>query len=435
MRSAKIAVYGGGGAPYHHIGVFARAGHTVSVLFPSEVTADILASFDAFVIPGGGYDGMRGQIDPLGEDGVDAIAQFVEGGGMYLGSCAGAYDAATPAEGFRLTCPSQRAMTLSSATVWNEVSDPWSGLQSPGVGRLRVLNQSPEHPIMRGIPSEFEIVHYNGPLFEGAESLFSISDQTEAFTPSETFLSSEASKPRMIDRAREGHVSGAVVGPYGRGRAVLFGSHPEFGFSLTMDDEQLPMTMLLNAIDWQLLSGPEPTSRRAKLCSEAGWASTGHTELLTAAIASIRAHIASLQLKTLDEKWVDRQYAMSVFGQQPEVIWTQSLMRIAELTEEIERLGPGVRHSTLSFQQPAGEILDYGFHGVLALLGQVDDLLSTAEAIWHVSLGDPSADPYKYIRSSPYHLVAGSYLAAIGRATAAAILCRYDDCDVNRRLA
>jgi glutamine amidotransferase-like uncharacterized protein len=434
VRNAKIAIYGGGGAPYHHIGVFARAGHSVSILFPSEVRPDILASFDAFVIPGGGYDGMRGQIDPLGKDGVEAIAQFVEAGGMYLGSCAGAYDAATPAEAFRLACPLQRAMTLSNATVWNEVADPWSDLQSPGVGRLQVLNRSPEHLIMRGIPSEFEIVHYNGPLFEGAESLFSIGNETEAFTPSEGFFSSDSAIPRMIDRAREGRVSGGVVERFGRGRAVLFGSHPEFGFSLTMDDEQLPQTMLLNAIDWQLLIGPEPVPRSATLCSETGLAATDHGTILEAALTSIRGHVSSLQLKPLDEQWIDGRYAMSVFGQQPKAIWSQSLMRITELADEIERLGPGIRSSTLSFRQPGDGVLDYGFHGVLALLQQIDELLSTAEATWHVPLGDLSADPYKYIRSSPYHLVAGSYLAAIGRATAAAILCRYDACDVNRSL-
>jgi hypothetical protein len=112
-----------------------------------------------------------------------------------------------------------------------------------------------------------------------------------------------------------------------------------------------------------------------------------------------------------------------MFGRSPSDIWTASLQRIPELAEEARSAAPGVHPELLSFRAPAGWELDGGFHGVAALLEQVDDLLARATANWDfVPTANPG--PYADIRDSPYHLVAGSYLAAIGRAASAALLCR-----------
>jgi hypothetical protein len=43
---------------------------------------------------------------------------------------------------------------------------------------------------------------------------------------------------------------------------------------------------------------------------------------------------------------------------------------------------------------------------------------------WDVELGRPPADPYAFAWCSPFHLVAGSYLAAVGRVASAALLCQ-----------
>ena len=55
-------------------------------------------------MPGGGYLGMAGQLAPLGAAGCRAIREYVESGGMYIGSCAGAYDAATVSARFQAEC-------------------------------------------------------------------------------------------------------------------------------------------------------------------------------------------------------------------------------------------------------------------------------------------------------------------------------------------
>ena len=143
MRPARIAIYGGGGAPYHHAAALARAGHSIDFVYPVDILEGALTGFDALVVPGGGYRAMQGQIDPLGVAGARAIETYVREGGMYIGSCAGSYDAAVVAESFVRACPAQKEMQLLDARVWNENDTEWLGLQSPGVGVLRARTVAP----------------------------------------------------------------------------------------------------------------------------------------------------------------------------------------------------------------------------------------------------------------------------------------------------
>jgi hypothetical protein len=50
-------------------------------------------------------------------------------------------------------------------------------------------------------------------------------------------------------------------------------------------------------------------------------------------------------------------------------------------------------------------------------------MLTGALQGWDVDLGEPSPDAYAFVWTNPFHLVAGSYLAALGRVTSAALLC------------
>ena len=70
----------------------------------------------------------------------------------------------------------------------------------------------------------------------------------------------DALKLRAIESPVDGHPNPALgiyffdaaTGSLGQGRVVLFGSHPEFGFTLGMGDEQEPARMLFNAVEWQI---------------------------------------------------------------------------------------------------------------------------------------------------------------------------------------
>ena len=419
----RIALYGGGGAPYNHAAIFARAGYEIDFVFPADVRSGALAGFDVFVMPGGGYRAMMGQIQPLGRDGARALREYVHAGGMYVGCCAGSYSAATVAKSFLDLCPEQEEMCLSAATVWNDGGEEW-GLRSPGVGVLRAETVAAEHPVMAGMPETFEIAHYNGPFFRGATPLARVVGRTERFTPWEEMLGRRSERPIVDDAAEEG-VANIVADAAGDGRVVLFGSHPEFGFTIAMEDEQGPALMLRNAVEWQLAESGSPVRPDVDLYSHRNPGDEADADPARVAGLATRLHslTAAIRDRTDTPRWLEPAHAMSVFGLQPREIWIQSLDAIDRLSADVERGAPHTDPRALAFRAPAEWELDGGYHGVVALLEQSVDLLQQAVTTWHFDPGAETTNPYQHMETSPYHLVAGSYLAAVGRVAAAALLC------------
>jgi Biotin-protein ligase, N terminal len=141
---ARVALYGSGGSPYHHAAAFAAGGAAFDFVFAADIAAGALAAYDGFVMPGGGYLAMQGQLEPLGPAGCRAIREYVEGGGMYVGSCAGSYSPADVPASFLAACPMQAELRLLDCRIWNGWDSPLAtGLQSPGIGTLRAANASP----------------------------------------------------------------------------------------------------------------------------------------------------------------------------------------------------------------------------------------------------------------------------------------------------
>jgi glutamine amidotransferase-like uncharacterized protein len=420
---ARIALYGAGGSPYHHAAVFARAGHEVEFVFPADVAAGALDGFDAFVMPGGGYRAMFGQIEPLGEDGARALADYVRGGGMYIGCCAGSYDAARTGESFLALCPAQGAMCLlDDATVFNEGGAEW-GLQSPGIGVLTAENVAPDHPVMAGMPASFEVAHYNGPLFSGAQALARVTGRTDRFTAWEEALG-EPAESTLIEDAAAQRIANIVAGPCGDGRVVLFGSHPEFGFSIAMEDEQIPGRMLCNAIDWQLAASGAPERPRPAITADREPDEADIDPARVAELADqLRERTAAIRARGEDARWLAPEHAIAFFGLTPREIWAQSLDAIDRFAVETAERAPQTEPRVVGFRPPADWDLDGGYHGVVALLEQSVELLDQTLATWDFDPGEPTGNPYEHMTTSPYHLVAGSYLAAVGRVGSAALLC------------
>lgn len=420
---ARIALYGAGGAPFHHAAIFARAGHDIDFVFPQDIVAGALAGFDVLVMPGGGYRAMLGQIEPLGREGARALRSYVQGGGMYVGCCAGSYDAATVADSFVALCPAQPEMCLSAATVWNEGGEEW-GLQSPGIGVLQAGTVAPDHPVMAGMPATFEIAHYNGPLFRGATPLARVVGRTDRFTPWEEMLGGRSERMLADDAAAEG-VANAVADHLGDGRVVLFGSHPEFGFTITMEDEQLPALMLRNAVEWQLAESGAPERPQVELYSRRhpGDDADADPARVAELAAQVRERSARIRERGDEAPWLDPVNAMSFFGLSAREIWAQSLDAIDRLSFEAELRAAHTEPRVLSFRPPADWNLDGGYHGVVELLEQSVQLLDGTLGTWDFDPGEPTEAPYQHLETSPYHLVAGSYLAASGRVAGAALLC------------
>ncbi|MEA2582425.1 MAG: hypothetical protein QOF33_510 [Thermomicrobiales bacterium] len=475
LRVARVGLYGGGGAPFNHASVLGACGFPVRFLSDAEVRAGRLAEVDVFVMPGGGFRAMHGQIEPLGEEGCRAIADFVRAGGMYIGCCAGSYDCIVNPEGFLQSCPAQGQLQLINAGAWrSDGAVEFLDLQSPGVGVVTAHNERPDHPVMVGMPDEFSIVHYNGPVLDplpdrvvagssAAVGLAKFSGWTEQFTPAEGFAGPTTDgAPTYLARAVAAGRFSIMASELGLGRVVAFGSHPEFGFDLPMVRWQQPARMLANAVLWQAMSdgrSAAPPSQLAvgRLALPIGSALGDVTAAASAVVERVRA----LQERSLAPQpgWLAPEYAMSVFGLRPDEIWRQSLSEIESLAGEASSLAdrlatqiaeiaasPGGAPSGPSLcalhqverwlldERPAEWEQDGGYQGVLALLRTATRMCDQALANWDMELGPPQG-PYGYVHENPYHLVAGSYLAAIGCVAGAVQLLRALDAELSLTVA
>jgi hypothetical protein len=224
-------------------------------------------------------------------------------------------------------------------------------------------------------------------------------------------------------------VANIVVGERGRGRVVLFGSHPEFGSSLSLDDTALSARMLTNAVAWQLdESGRPERPHREVLTDQPIDAVLVDSERagIDPLVARITQRCARLRDRTY-ESWLHDGAAMSMFGESPRAIWTAALDRIPGLAAEAASAAARMPADLLSFRSPAEWAIDAGYLGVYPLLEIVDRQLADAETNWRDGGPGDVNDPYDHMHESPYHLVAGSYLAAVGGAASAALLSRMSD--------
>ena len=451
----RVGMYGGGGAPMNHASIMAACGFPIRFLSDAEVRAGELSDVDVFIVPGGGARAMHGQIEPLGKEGCRAVARFVRDGGMYIGCCAGSYDCIINADSFLASCPAQEHLQLLNAVPWQGDSGvKMFDIQSPGVGVVQARNDRPDHPVMFGMPPTFPLVHYNGPILDplaesripgasGAQGLASFNGVTDQFTPAERFAGPIATdQSTYIAQGIAAERFSGVTGEFGTGRVVAFGSHPELGADLPMVEWFDAARMLANAVLWQAVSRPgrEPENgfrpTAGPLSLPVG---SGYTEVIRLA-QDLGGRARALQQQSVDPApaWLAPEYAMSVFGLSAPEIWRRALANIIELSDRLAShsgaLSARVTELMQSSTHPAPAILrqailvaerrllynrhatwnqDGGYQGVLSLLETAIDMCERALAGWNVELGPP-AGPYAYLDTNPYHLVAGSYLAAIG---------------------
>ncbi len=474
LKTSRIALYGGGGAPYNHARIFAELGFFVDFIGPREIRQGRLSGFDILVMPGGGGLGMIGQLEPLGEEGCRAIKDFVRAGGMYVGSCAGSYDAARVPESFLEVCPQQQEMCLANALVWNRHDTEWVGLKSPGVGVLRSRTLRPDHPVMVGMPESFEITHYNGPLFEpgpdglsdlsAITGLSAVAGFTDDFTPAEDFMAigafdrKKAEETSLVAQAAAEGRFNVIAGHCGLGRVVLFGSHPEFGLDLGMDRWGTPARMLANAAFWQAsyLTASASQHRATVPGAPRSVPNGAGLDRVAGRLSAIADAVAALHAAALDDAaWLDDALAMSTFGLSGREIWTRSLAAFdgasevlgqtietcrtaageartligslakrkktaAHLADALNEALGGLEDA-IHYRVPPEWGQDYGHEGVLQMLDRTEAMLRKALANADTAF-EPSTNPYAHLGESPFQLVAGSYLAAIGIFTNARLL-------------
>jgi hypothetical protein len=243
--------------------------------------------------------------------------------------------------------------------------------------------------------------------------------------------------PILLERAVTAGAFSAVAGELGTGRVVAFGSHPEFGFDLAMVEWGAPAQMLVNAALWQASSAVPRGAAEWTYLGQPGPVALPRGaafSLVQEQAAVLAQDIAKLRVRSIDPvpSWLTPAYAMSVFGLSPVEIWTQSLDDIETFANRISLMAGELSSSVAAFgttlaerealaqierflldERPAAWRQDGGYQGVLALLRIAHEMCESAIEQWGIELGAPGG-PYGYLQENPFHLVAGSYLAAVG---------------------
>ena len=142
----NVAIYAGKGAVLFEDVAYAL--ELLDIKYETLDERDIkegrLEQFDFLIIPGG-Y--TREYMPALGTRGREAIRNFVQAGGCYMGICGGAYIASERVE------VSGRPEGLGIIDIRN--------VRKSGTGMRKIHLR--KHPITRGLGKELEIYYQNGP--------------------------------------------------------------------------------------------------------------------------------------------------------------------------------------------------------------------------------------------------------------------------------
>lgn len=157
-------------------------------------TMDLSANFDLIWFPGGFAAEYKNFISDH-----DNIRQFVENGGMFAGSCAGAYYAADILRW--LGEDHQYPLKLFPG----KAVGPLAGLV--GWGQITNFSLNQDLPFNQGHPSSLPIYYFDGPYFAAYEG--------EDYT--------------VLARYEVNNEPAVIAGRYGSGKYILFGPHPELG--------------------------------------------------------------------------------------------------------------------------------------------------------------------------------------------------------------
>jgi hypothetical protein len=430
LGGLRVGVYGSGGAPWHHLALAAAHGADVRPVRAEDVAAGRLAELDALVVPGGGAIAMAGLLAPLGADGADTIRRWVAAGGAYVASCAGSVLPLALRGAADASLPLARRLRMLDVPMANEGDATLGGLASPGVGRIRVRVDA-GHPFAAGLATEIDMVHYNGPLFDlrgapaGVRPFAWPQAATDAFTPAERFLPGGSDGPTTLERCVAAHAATGIEADVGRGRVVLFGSHPEFGLG--------PLLLGWGDAARLLVGALAALPRRARPTDGPAWAA--HPENAQRAVPDLAADAAGALERAAErfgrladnapDAWLAPDVAAAFHGRPAREAWPEdaaAAARVARATaRDLTALAAlfGPQDAPWLDDAPRPD-QDFGWMGLTQLLQRVHAMLAAAEA----APSEPDARPahaYDLFDRHPFHLAVGSYLSAAGLVSAAAL--------------
>lgn len=440
LAGRVIGVYGSGGAPWHHLALAAARGASVRVVRAEDVMAGRLDQLDVLIMPGGGAVAMAGLLAPLGVEGAQRIRQWVGAGGTYVSSCAGSVLPLALTGAADAANPIARHMRMLDIELANTGDATLGGLCSPGVGRIRV-KVAPDRASASDLPPELELVHYNGPLFAiaagGSATVRPFAwpvGATPAFTPAERFLAGNETRETTLQRCIDLGAATAIEAEVGAGRAVLFGSHPEFGVGsllLGWGHGSELLTAALASPMYGTDRGPADTR------AESGWhVAPEHPERspaehgLLVADSLRRAaerfeRLAASEVSASASGWLTPDMAAKFHGVDAATAWQRDTRAAATVAgcaaSQLLRLETLLDQHDLPWLDDAPRSdQDFGYMGLTQLVAKIHAMLDGAEL---TLLQQPQRPQHAYdlFDSHPFHLAVGSYLSAAGL-TAGALL-------------
>ncbi|MEM3403206.1 MAG: hypothetical protein QXJ17_01440 [Nitrososphaeria archaeon] len=358
LRPARVALYADGGSPYPFADILSNVGIEYNDLTAVDIRNGELEDYDVLIIPGGGELGPPVQGELLGEIGRQRVREFVHKGGGLWGSCAG--------------CCNIIYMPEETINSWKPLFKDWRGMYSlevinaeywsvgmSGVGKLTVKNIRKDHPIMLGMPEEFEMTWHLGPFLNPIERrnrdasdpipLLQLKDFTKEWTSAEfTHSPTKQKETGALEKTYAGKAIseqrfGIIAGYYGLGKVCACGGHPEFGLDWLLEKWDLPAKMIVNFVFW-VVSSSVPCSYLKRGTKHLPFKSASmsapkylHKKLVKRCDA-IRKEVAKLALKPLKPtpQWLTDERAESTFGLTALQKWPSIIARLTKLPDEIE---------------------------------------------------------------------------------------------------
>ena len=203
----KVAIYDGAGAGSASQGRHFESqlsGCRVDRIGPHDVRAGCLGQFDVVIFPGGSGSG---QGKAIGEQGREAVRSFVDGGGAYVGVCAGAYLALD-----------NYSWGLKLLPLDSFDREHWRR----GQASLRVeLTEKGQDVFSTHEGSELNMEFRQGPLMRTSETIGDRAEP-EVLAWFRTGVDKGDADPKTMV-----NTPAIVRGVFGTGRVLLFSPHPE----------------------------------------------------------------------------------------------------------------------------------------------------------------------------------------------------------------
>jgi len=354
LTSARVCIYADAGSPYPFVSALSESGFDLDPITADQIRKGRLSEFDVLIIPGGGDEGPPRQSELLGEKGRSKIRKFLMGGGNVWGSCAGCCNLILYAE--------DKSPWAANYEDWKEMrslnvinSEYWDTGMT-GVGKLKVSNLQRDHPLMFGLPNEFELTWHLGPLLSLARAPYVRKAskpipfiQAKGFTSEWTaaeYLNSPNGQafPKALERTYAGRgikagKYGLIAGYYGRGKVVACAAHPEFGLDPFLEQRGVAARTLSNFLFWATSGKSAKSIVRGVRRS----VSYKHYRACTRPMRNIIGTIeqdtdALLRESTLitEPIWLRDNIAASTFGLTAAQKWRLILRRMSELPSEIK---------------------------------------------------------------------------------------------------